>query len=88
MQWDRCVHGFVCVCVCVWQVAELYPSLEMVKETLDTFLYMMCLCICVCVGQAAELYLSLDMVKEAIDMFIAAGDWNKAKKVAKELEPK
>ena len=28
------------------------------------------------------------MVKEAIDMFIAAGDWNKAKKVAKELEPK
>ena len=43
---------------------------------------------CVCVGQAAELYLSLDMVKEAIDMFIAAGDWNKAKKVAKELEPK
>ena len=53
----------------------------------------MCLClcvciVCVCVCQAAELYLSLDMVKEAIDMFIAAGDWNKAKKVAKELEPK
>lgn len=37
---------------------------------------------------AAELYLSLDMVKDAIDMFVAAGDWNKAKKVAKELEPK
>jgi intraflagellar transport protein 172 len=28
------------------------------------------------------------MVKEAIDMFMDAGDWNKAKKVAKELEPK
>lgn len=37
---------------------------------------------------AAELYLSLDMVKDAIDMFIAGGDWNKAKKVAKELEPR
>lgn len=37
---------------------------------------------------AAELYLSLDMVKEAIDMFMNAGDWNKAKKVAKELESK
>ncbi len=38
--------------------------------------------------QAAELYLAMDMVKEGIDMFIAAADWGKAKKVAKELEPR
>ncbi|XP_071116630.1 intraflagellar transport protein 172 homolog isoform X1 [Haliotis cracherodii] len=37
---------------------------------------------------AAELYLATDMVKEAIDMFIACADWGKAKKVAKELEPR
>ncbi len=28
------------------------------------------------------------MIKEAIDAFMAAEEWNKAKKVAKELEPK
>lgn len=32
--------------------------------------------------------MSVDLVKEAIDMFIAAEEWNKAKKVAKELEPR
>ncbi|XP_041357336.1 intraflagellar transport protein 172 homolog isoform X2 [Gigantopelta aegis] len=37
---------------------------------------------------AAELYLGMDMVKDAIDMFIACGDWNKAKKIAKEIEPR
>lgn len=38
--------------------------------------------------QAAELYLSVDLIKDAIDMFIAAEEWNKARKVAKELEPR
>ena len=38
--------------------------------------------------QAAEMYLRVDMIKEAIDAFMAAEEWNKAKKVAKELEPR
>lgn len=38
--------------------------------------------------QAAELYLNVDLIKDAIDMFIAAEEWNKAKRVAKELEPR
>ncbi|CAH1372030.1 unnamed protein product [Tenebrio molitor] len=38
-------------------------------------------------GVAAQLYISMDMMKEAIDTFIAAEEWNKARKVAKELEP-
>ncbi|CDQ67709.1 unnamed protein product [Oncorhynchus mykiss] len=37
---------------------------------------------------AAELYLSLDLIKEAIDAFIAREEWNKAKRVAKELDPR
>ncbi|XP_005107698.1 intraflagellar transport protein 172 homolog isoform X2 [Aplysia californica] len=41
-----------------------------------------------CHSTAAELYLSMDMVKEGIDMLISAGDWNKAKKVAKEMDPR
>ncbi|CAH0547356.1 unnamed protein product [Brassicogethes aeneus] len=36
---------------------------------------------------AAQLYVSMEMMKEAIDTFIVAEDWNKARKVAKELEP-
>ncbi|KAM6180361.1 LOW QUALITY PROTEIN: intraflagellar transport protein 172 homolog [Erethizon dorsatum] len=36
---------------------------------------------------AAELYLNLDLVKEAIDAFIEGEEWNKAKHVAKELDP-
>lgn len=40
------------------------------------------------VFQAAELYLGVDMIKEAIDAFIEGEEWNKAKKVAKELEPR
>ncbi|XP_064625451.1 intraflagellar transport protein 172 homolog [Lineus longissimus] len=39
-------------------------------------------------NSAAELYLSVDMVKEAIDAFMDGEEWNKAKKVAKELEPR
>ncbi|KAJ8934987.1 hypothetical protein NQ314_013074 [Rhamnusium bicolor] len=38
-------------------------------------------------GVAAQLYVSMEMMKEAIDAFIIAEDWNKARKVAKELEP-
>lgn len=38
--------------------------------------------------QAAEIYLQADMVKEAIDAFIAGEEWGKAKKVARELEPR
>lgn len=37
---------------------------------------------------AAELYLNLDLIKEAIDAFIEGEEWNKAKRVAKELEPR
>ena len=39
-------------------------------------------------GEAAEWYLRVDMVKEAIDAFMAAEEWSKAKKVAKEYEPR
>lgn len=38
--------------------------------------------------QAAELYLNMDLIKEAIDVFIGGEEWNKAKRVAKELEPR
>ncbi|KAH9500287.1 hypothetical protein Btru_073626 [Bulinus truncatus] len=41
-----------------------------------------------CYSTAAELYLSMDMVKQGIDMLITAGDWNKAKKVAREMDPR
>ena len=37
---------------------------------------------------AAQLYMGVEMIKEAIDAFIAAKEWGKAKKVAKELEPR
>ncbi len=37
---------------------------------------------------AAQLYMGVEMIKEAIDAFIAAQEWSKAKKVAKELEPR
>ncbi|XP_040282805.1 intraflagellar transport protein 172 homolog [Bufo bufo] len=35
---------------------------------------------------AAELYLNMDLIKEAIDAFIDGEEWNKAKRVAKELD--
>lgn len=38
--------------------------------------------------KAAELYLNLDLVKEAIDAFMEGEEWNKAKRVAKELDPR
>ena len=37
---------------------------------------------------AAQLYMGVEMIKEAIDAFISAQEWGKAKKVAKELEPR
>ncbi|KAJ7341442.1 hypothetical protein JRQ81_005540 [Phrynocephalus forsythii] len=37
---------------------------------------------------AAELYLNLDLIKEAIDAFMEGEEWNKAKRVAKELDPR
>ncbi|XP_067120573.1 intraflagellar transport protein 172 homolog [Centruroides vittatus] len=39
-------------------------------------------------GVAAEMYLRIDKIKEAIDVFMAGEEWSKAKKVAKELEPR
>lgn len=39
-------------------------------------------------NRAAESYLSVDKVKEAVDAFIAGEEWSKAKKVARELEPR
>ncbi|KAK7085982.1 hypothetical protein SK128_023173 [Halocaridina rubra] len=37
---------------------------------------------------AAQLFLAGDLIKEAIDAFISGQEWNKAKKVARELEPR
>ena len=37
---------------------------------------------------AAQLYLGVEMVREAINAFISGEEWAKAKKVAKELEPR
>uniref|UniRef100_A0A8C2G8A1 Intraflagellar transport protein 172 homolog n=1 Tax=Cyprinus carpio TaxID=7962 RepID=A0A8C2G8A1_CYPCA len=39
-------------------------------------------------SEAAELYLNLDLIKNAIDAFIEGEEWNKAKRVAKELDPR
>lgn len=39
-------------------------------------------------SQAADLYLSVDLIKEAIDVFMDSEEWSKAKRVAKELEPR
>uniref|UniRef100_A0A669PJU1 Intraflagellar transport protein 172 homolog n=1 Tax=Phasianus colchicus TaxID=9054 RepID=A0A669PJU1_PHACC len=37
---------------------------------------------------AAELYLNMDLIREAIDAFIEGEEWSKAKRVAKELDPR
>ena len=37
---------------------------------------------------AAQLYLGVEMVREAVEAFIAGEEWAKAKKVARELEPR
>lgn len=44
--------------------------------------------LCFPTTKAAELYLNLDLVKEAIDAFMEGEEWNKAKRVAKELDPR
>lgn len=35
-----------------------------------------------------QVYLGADLIKEAIDACLAGGEWNKAKKIAKELDPR
>ena len=37
---------------------------------------------------AAQLYLGVEMVREAVEAFITGEEWSKAKKVARELEPR
>ncbi|ESO08535.1 hypothetical protein HELRODRAFT_74793 [Helobdella robusta] len=37
---------------------------------------------------AAELYLQADLIREAVDAFMTGEEWNKARKVATELEPR
>lgn len=37
---------------------------------------------------AAQLYLAAEMSKEAVDVFIASENWNKARRLAKEIDPK
>ncbi|KAM8953335.1 intraflagellar transport protein 172 homolog [Pelodytes ibericus] len=37
---------------------------------------------------AAELFLNMDLIKEAINAFVEGEEWNKAKRVAKELDPR
>ena len=44
--------------------------------------------LCAGVFQAADLYLNMSLIKEAIDVFIEGEEWNKAKRVAKELKPR
>ena len=39
-------------------------------------------------AQAAEQYLQVDMFKEAVDVYIESEQFPKAKKVAKELDPR
>lgn len=36
---------------------------------------------------AAQLYLSVDSTRDAVDTLMEAGDWTRARKIAKELEP-
>lgn len=38
-------------------------------------------------GPAAQLYLGADMPREAVDCFIAADDWGRARRLAKEIDP-
>lgn len=37
---------------------------------------------------AAQLYLAAEMPKEAVDVFIVSENWNKARRLAKEIDPK
>jgi len=37
---------------------------------------------------AAQMLLSADLVQEAVEVLMAAGEWNKARKIAQQLEPR
>ncbi len=37
---------------------------------------------------AAQLYMGVEMIREAVDAFADAKEWGKARKVARELEPR
>ncbi len=39
-------------------------------------------------SSAAQLYMGVEMIKEAVDAFVDAQEWTKARKVARELEPR
>lgn len=39
------------------------------------------------IGPAAQLYLAAEMPKEAVDVFIQSDNWNKARRLAKEIDP-
>lgn len=40
------------------------------------------------ITQAAQLYLAAEMPREAVDIFIHSENWNKARRLAKEIDPK
>ncbi|KAG8522493.1 LOW QUALITY PROTEIN: Intraflagellar transport protein 172, partial [Galemys pyrenaicus] len=61
----------------LWKVCEVGPMANMACSARQTGDW-----------RAAELYLNLDLVKEAIDAFMEGEEWNKAKRVAKELDPR
>ena len=39
------------------------------------------------IGPAAQLYLAAELPKEAVDVFIQSDNWNKARRLAKEIDP-
>lgn len=39
------------------------------------------------IGPAAQLYLAAELPKEAVDVFIQSENWNKARRLAKEIDP-
>lgn len=69
------------LCVRHFQQCQLQPGLQGAFGVL--FLMRLSLPL-----QAAELYLNMDLIREAVDAFIEGEEWSKAKRVAKELDPK
>ena len=58
-------------------------------HTISTYDKYNLLCyICLFNFKAGEMFLTVKMVKEAIDMFIAGEDWDKARHVAKNVDPR
>lgn len=39
-------------------------------------------------GSAAQLYMTCDLIREAVDAYIKGEEWSKARKIAKEYEPR